>query len=45
VGLRRLVRENLAAAMLQAADGHPPVLSLRPGRLEFNAAGEVHWIE
>jgi predicted ATP-grasp superfamily ATP-dependent carboligase len=45
VGLRQLVRENLAVAMLQTADGHPPILSLRPGRLEFNGAGEVHWIE
>jgi predicted ATP-grasp superfamily ATP-dependent carboligase len=44
IGLRHIVRENLALAMLQIASGHPPVLSLRPGRLEFNAAGEVTWI-
>jgi predicted ATP-grasp superfamily ATP-dependent carboligase len=41
VGLRRLVRENLAAALLQTADGRPPVLSLRPGRVEFTADGEA----
>jgi predicted ATP-grasp superfamily ATP-dependent carboligase len=37
VGLRQLVRENLAAAMLHTADGDPPVLSLHPGRVEFTA--------
>ena len=41
VGLRQLVRENLASAMLHTADGDPPVLSLHPGKVEFTADGQV----
>ena len=42
VGLRRLVEQNLAAAMLQMAQGQAIELSLRPGRVEFSADGTVH---
>jgi predicted ATP-grasp superfamily ATP-dependent carboligase len=41
VGLRKLVRENLAAAMLQTADGTPPDLSLHVGKVEFTPDGQV----
>jgi predicted ATP-grasp superfamily ATP-dependent carboligase len=44
VGLRAVVCENLAAAILQTALGKPAILSLRPGRVEFTAAGEVRGV-
>jgi predicted ATP-grasp superfamily ATP-dependent carboligase len=41
VGLRELVRENLALAMLQTAAGTPPVLSTHGGKVEFMADGSA----
>ena len=41
VGLRKLVRENLAAAMLAAAMGEDIALTYAGGTVEFSAAGEV----
>lgn len=41
VGLRRLSRQNLAAAMLDAAEGRPEALSFHSERLEFDADGAV----
>ncbi len=42
VGLRSIIRENLAGAMLQmAAGGGIPDLSRRDGEVEFTADGEV----
>lgn len=43
VGLRVLVRENLAATMLRMAQGSPAQLSSKPGRVEFSAGGEVRF--
>lgn len=41
VGLRELVEQNLAEAMLLATRGYPVELSLRPRRVEFSADGNV----
>jgi predicted ATP-grasp superfamily ATP-dependent carboligase len=41
VGLRAATDDNLAAAMLQVAEGQTPALSFRAEPLEFTAGGEV----
>ena len=41
VGLRKLVRENLAAAMLAAAQGQAFELSTHPHRVKFAADGSA----
>ncbi len=43
VGLRKLVNENLAAAILAAAQCHRVELSIKPGRVEFSADGAVRF--
>ena len=42
VGLRRIVRENLAGAMLSAVRGEHIELSTYPHRVEFSADGKVN---
>jgi predicted ATP-grasp superfamily ATP-dependent carboligase len=44
VGLRRLVRGNLAAAMLAAARGLPVALSFAAARVVFDADGTCRWV-
>jgi len=44
VGLRALIRENLAEAMLHAAQGRHVELSARPGWVEFSADGGTTWL-
>lgn len=39
VGLRVATIDNLAGAMLAVAEGKPPALRCRPGRVEFDADG------
>ena len=43
VGLRKLVRDNLASAMMGLANGESVTLSTRPGRVEFSAGGELQY--
>lgn len=45
VGLRSLCRANLAAAMLALAEGGEVQLSWRKGSIQFDASGDVRWIE
>jgi predicted ATP-grasp superfamily ATP-dependent carboligase len=41
IGLRAASRENLAAALLEVAEGRVPRLSFAADRVEFNAIGQV----
>ncbi len=43
VGLRKLCRDNLAAAMIAAAEGREPALSWHERVVEFSADGRVAW--
>ncbi len=43
VGLRRLARSNLAAAMVAVAQGRPVELSFSDQCVEFDADGQVKW--
>ncbi|HKD36675.1 MAG TPA: ATP-grasp domain-containing protein [Pirellulales bacterium] len=43
VGLRALARENLAAAMLDVAEGRTPRLSFADRQLEFDSDGTIRW--
>jgi hypothetical protein len=41
VGLRQLLKTNLAAAMIEAAAGRPVELGLARQRVEFTAEGRI----
>ena len=41
VGLRQLCRQNLAAAMLEAACGRRPALSWHAGEVQFSSDGQI----